>query len=162
MVPDPDDDVKRKNRIDSTQQEVVTDTDNGKKDGASLMPDNNRSWSGSDRTSAAVANSHPELFDVDVIKGAVGYNTKPKHNPTLLRKGICRVVLFPFYCRFWCNKIGPAAYTGYSVLFCLQSIAVYIYLLRCDIDTSFTGNAELICFVMFGSFLDRSSVDNEN
>lgn len=75
-----------------------------------------------------VARIKTELIDLDLIRGSAFTKAKPQQGfiaTTYL--GIIRVLLFPFYLKWWSNQTNRFICTLLSVLYGLQLSSMYIY-----------------------------------
>ncbi|XP_034434907.1 putative homeodomain transcription factor 2 isoform X3 [Hippoglossus hippoglossus] len=70
----------------------------------------------------------PDLIDVDLVRGSAFAKAKPESPWTsLTRKGIVRVVFFPFFYRWWIQVTSRAIYLLLLVLYLLQLAAAALY-----------------------------------
>ncbi|XP_054656652.1 protein PHTF2-like isoform X2 [Dunckerocampus dactyliophorus] len=70
----------------------------------------------------------PDLIDVDLVRGSAFAKAKPE-SPwiSLTRKGIVRVVFFPFFYRWWIQVTSRAIFLLLLVLYLLQVAAAVLY-----------------------------------
>ncbi|XP_035529269.1 LOW QUALITY PROTEIN: putative homeodomain transcription factor 2 [Morone saxatilis] len=72
--------------------------------------------------------SEPDLIDVDLVRGSAFAKAKPESPWTsLTRKGIVRVVFFPFFYRWWIQVTSRAIFLLLLVLYLLQAAAAVLY-----------------------------------
>ncbi|XP_025030953.1 putative homeodomain transcription factor 1 isoform X2 [Python bivittatus] len=70
----------------------------------------------------------PDLIDVDLIRGSTFAKAKPEIPWTsLTRKGIVRVVLFPFFSHWWIQVTSWRIFIWLLVLYLLQVVAIALY-----------------------------------
>ncbi|XP_073184697.1 protein PHTF2 isoform X6 [Lepidochelys kempii] len=70
----------------------------------------------------------PDLIDVDLVRGSAFAKAKPESPWTsLTRKGIVRVVFFPFFCRWWLQVTSNVIFFWLLVLYLLQVTAIVLY-----------------------------------
>ncbi|XP_069376400.1 protein PHTF2 isoform X4 [Paralichthys olivaceus] len=70
----------------------------------------------------------PDLIDVDLVRGSAFAKAKPESPWTsLTRKGIVRVVFFPFFYRWWIQVTSRAIYLLLLALYLLQLAAAVLY-----------------------------------
>uniref|UniRef100_A0A667XHW9 Putative homeodomain transcription factor 2 n=1 Tax=Myripristis murdjan TaxID=586833 RepID=A0A667XHW9_9TELE len=70
----------------------------------------------------------PDLIDVDLVRGSAFAKAKPESPWTsLTRKGIVRVVFFPFFYRWWIQVTSRAIFLLLLALYLLQVAAVILY-----------------------------------
>ncbi|XP_063153483.1 protein PHTF1 isoform X2 [Candoia aspera] len=70
----------------------------------------------------------PDLIDVDLIRGSTFAKAKPEIPWTsLTRKGIVRVVLFPFFSHWWIQVTSWRIFMWLLVLYLLQVVAIMLY-----------------------------------
>ncbi|CAL8322887.1 unnamed protein product [Lota lota] len=70
----------------------------------------------------------PDLIDVDLVRGSAFAKAKPESPWTsLTRKGIVRVVFFPFFYRWWIQVTSRAIFLLLLVLYLLQVCAAVLY-----------------------------------
>ncbi|XP_029016565.1 protein PHTF2-like isoform X2 [Betta splendens] len=70
----------------------------------------------------------PDLIDVDLVRGSAFAKAKPESPWTsLTRKGIVRVVFFPFFCRWWIQVTSRAIFLILLALYLLQVAAAVLY-----------------------------------
>ncbi|CAM9572851.1 unnamed protein product [Choristocarpus tenellus] len=86
-----------------------------------------------------------EFFDLDVLKGAVSFDTKPFKHRALVWVGFKKVVFFPMCCQWWLARISPLRYAVGCVLFILQVTLALLYF-----DRSLPGCSPTSCGT-FGS-----------
>uniref|UniRef100_A0A3Q3JP90 PHTF1/2 N-terminal domain-containing protein n=1 Tax=Monopterus albus TaxID=43700 RepID=A0A3Q3JP90_MONAL len=71
----------------------------------------------------------PDLIDVDLVRGSAFAKAKPESPWTsLTRKGIVRVVFFPFFYRWWIQVTSRAIFLLLLVLYLLQVAAAVLYM----------------------------------
>ncbi|KAK7834892.1 hypothetical protein U0070_022863, partial [Myodes glareolus] len=67
----------------------------------------------------------PDLIDVDLVRGSAFAKAKPESPWTsLTRKGIVRVVFFPFFFRWWLQVTSKVIFSWLLVLYLLQVAAI--------------------------------------
>ncbi|KAG7496576.1 homeodomain transcription factor 2 isoform X3 [Solea senegalensis] len=70
----------------------------------------------------------PDLIDVDLVRGSAFAKAKPESPWTsLTRKGIVRVVFFPFFYRWWIQVTSRAIFLLLLALYLLQAAAALLY-----------------------------------
>ncbi|XP_046878412.1 protein PHTF2-like isoform X3 [Hypomesus transpacificus] len=70
----------------------------------------------------------PDLIDVDLVRGSAFAKAKPESPWTsLTRKGLVRVVLFPFFYRWWIQVTSRAIFLLLLTLYLLQVAAALLY-----------------------------------
>ncbi|XP_053720198.1 protein PHTF2-like isoform X2 [Synchiropus splendidus] len=70
----------------------------------------------------------PDLIDVDLVRGSAFAKAKPESPWTsLTRKGIVRVVFFPFFYRWWIQVTSRTIFLLLLVLYSLQVAAAVLY-----------------------------------
>ncbi|KAJ7331789.1 hypothetical protein JRQ81_013969 [Phrynocephalus forsythii] len=70
----------------------------------------------------------PDLIDVDLIRGSTFAKAKPEIPWTsLTRKGLVRVVFFPFFSRWWIQVTSWRIFTWLLMLYLLQVVAIVLY-----------------------------------
>ncbi|XP_037099761.1 putative homeodomain transcription factor 2 isoform X5 [Syngnathus acus] len=70
----------------------------------------------------------PDLIDVDLVRGSAFAKAKPESPWTsLTRKGIVRVVFFPFFYRWWIQVTSRAIFLLLLALYVLQAAAALLY-----------------------------------
>ncbi|XP_061570514.1 protein PHTF2-like isoform X3 [Cololabis saira] len=70
----------------------------------------------------------PDLIDVDLVRGSAFAKAKPESPWTsLTRKGIVRVVFFPFFYRWWTQVTSRAIFLLLLALYLLQAAAAVLY-----------------------------------
>ncbi|XP_061524133.1 protein PHTF2-like isoform X2 [Phycodurus eques] len=70
----------------------------------------------------------PDLIDVDLVRGSAFAKAKPESPWTsLTRKGIVRVVFFPFFYRWWIGVTSGAIFLLLLALYLLQAAAALLY-----------------------------------
>ncbi|XP_063356586.1 protein PHTF2-like isoform X3 [Pelmatolapia mariae] len=70
----------------------------------------------------------PDLIDVDLVRGSAFAKAKPESPWTsLTRKGIVRVVFFPFFYRWWIQVTSRAIFFLLLALYLLQVAAAFLY-----------------------------------
>uniref|UniRef100_A0A3Q3LWT8 Putative homeodomain transcription factor 2 n=1 Tax=Mastacembelus armatus TaxID=205130 RepID=A0A3Q3LWT8_9TELE len=71
----------------------------------------------------------PDLIDVDLVRGSAFAKAKPESPWTsLTRKGIVRVVFFPFFYRWWIQVTSRAIFLLLLALYLLQVAAAVLYM----------------------------------
>lgn len=74
------------------------------------------------------AHVKPDLIDVDLVRGSAFAKAKPESPWTsLTRKGIVRVVFFPFFFRWWLQVTSKVIFSWLLVLYLLQVAAVVLF-----------------------------------
>ncbi|KAM8771334.1 protein PHTF2 isoform 3-T3 [Rhynchonycteris naso] len=74
------------------------------------------------------AHVKPDLIDVDLVRGSAFAKAKPESPWTsLTRKGIVRVVFFPFFFRWWLQVTSKVIFFWLLVLYLLQVAAVILF-----------------------------------
>ncbi|MBN3297410.1 putative homeodomain transcription factor 1 [Amia ocellicauda] len=70
-----------------------------------------------------------DLIDVDLLRGSTFSKAKPESPWTALtRKGLVRVIFFPFFFQWWIQVTSRCICTWLLVLYVLQVVAVLLYL----------------------------------
>ncbi|XP_075782761.1 protein PHTF2 isoform X3 [Pelodiscus sinensis] len=70
----------------------------------------------------------PDLIDVDLVRGSAFAKAKPESPWTsLTRKGIVRVVFFPFFFRWWLQVTSKVIFFWLLVLYLLQVAAIVLF-----------------------------------
>ncbi|KPP70808.1 putative homeodomain transcription factor 2, partial [Scleropages formosus] len=70
-----------------------------------------------------------DLIDVDLVRGSAFAKAKPESPWTsLTRKGIVRVVFFPFFFRWWIQVTSRAIFILLLLIYLLQGVAVVLFL----------------------------------
>nr|DBA31347.1 TPA: hypothetical protein GDO54_007212 [Pyxicephalus adspersus] len=70
----------------------------------------------------------PDLIDVDLVRGSAFAKAKPESPWTsLTRKGIVRVVFFPFFFRWWLQVTSKVIFLWLLLLYLLQVVSVVLY-----------------------------------
>ncbi|XP_069484141.1 protein PHTF2 isoform X2 [Ambystoma mexicanum] len=70
----------------------------------------------------------PDLIDVDLVRGSAFAKAKPESPWTsLTRKGIVRVVLFPFFFRWWLQVTSKVIFSWLLLLYLLQVTAIVLF-----------------------------------
>ncbi|EMP32127.1 Putative homeodomain transcription factor 2, partial [Chelonia mydas] len=70
----------------------------------------------------------PDLIDVDLVRGSAFAKAKPESPWTsLTRKGIVRVVFFPFFYRWWLQVTSNVIFFWLLVLYLLQVTAIVLF-----------------------------------
>lgn len=70
----------------------------------------------------------PDLIDVDLVKGSTFSKAKPESPWTALaRKGLVRVLLFPFFFQWWIQVTSRSIFCGILILYFMQMAAVVLY-----------------------------------
>ncbi|XP_066528987.1 putative homeodomain transcription factor 1 [Hoplias malabaricus] len=76
----------------------------------------------------------PDLIDVDLVRGSTFSKAKPVSPWTALtRKGLVRVLLYPFFFKWWIQVTSKCIATGILMLYFLQVAAVVLYI---DVPTA--------------------------
>uniref|UniRef100_A0A665XED6 Putative homeodomain transcription factor 1 n=1 Tax=Echeneis naucrates TaxID=173247 RepID=A0A665XED6_ECHNA len=71
----------------------------------------------------------PDLIDVDLVRGSTFSKAKPESPWTsLTRKGLVRVLLFPFFFQWWIQVTSKSISSCIFVLYFMQVAAVVLYL----------------------------------
>ncbi|XP_023257982.1 putative homeodomain transcription factor 2 isoform X2 [Seriola lalandi dorsalis] len=71
----------------------------------------------------------PDLIDVDLVRGSTFSKAKPESPWTsLTRKGLVRVLLFPFFFQWWIQVTSKSISSCILVLYFMQVAAVVLYL----------------------------------
>ncbi|GAB1289424.1 Protein PHTF2 [Apodemus speciosus] len=74
------------------------------------------------------AHVKPDLIDVDLVRGSAFAKAKPESPWTsLTRKGIVRVVFFPFFFRWWLQVTSKVIFSWLLVLYLLQVAAIVLF-----------------------------------
>uniref|UniRef100_A0A8I5MZM3 Putative homeodomain transcription factor 2 n=1 Tax=Papio anubis TaxID=9555 RepID=A0A8I5MZM3_PAPAN len=74
------------------------------------------------------AHVKPDLIDVDLVRGSAFAKAKPESPWTsLTRKGIVRVVFFPFFFRWWLQVTSKVIFFWLLVLYLLQVTAIVLF-----------------------------------
>ncbi|XP_030076682.1 protein PHTF1 isoform X2 [Microcaecilia unicolor] len=69
-----------------------------------------------------------DLIDVDLVRGSTFAKAKPESPWTsLTRKGLVRVVFFPFFSKWWIQVTSPWVFAWLLLLYLLQITAVVLY-----------------------------------
>ncbi|XP_053572501.1 protein PHTF2 isoform X3 [Bombina bombina] len=70
----------------------------------------------------------PDLIDVDLVRGSAFAKAKPESPWTsLTRKGIVRVVFFPFFYRWWLQVTSKVIFFWLLLLYLLQVAAIVLF-----------------------------------
>ncbi|XP_041059385.1 protein PHTF2-like isoform X3 [Carcharodon carcharias] len=70
----------------------------------------------------------PDLIDVDLVRGSAFAKAKPESPWTsLTRKGIVRVVFFPFFFRWWIQVTSKCIFSWLLILYLLQVTAIVLF-----------------------------------
>lgn len=70
-----------------------------------------------------------DLIDVDLVRGSTFVKTKPESPWTALtRKGIVRVLFFPFFCQWWIQVTSRGIFAWLLLLYFMEVIAIGLYL----------------------------------
>ncbi|XP_028261171.1 putative homeodomain transcription factor 1 isoform X2 [Parambassis ranga] len=84
---------------------------------------------GLDRKPKKTGHIKPDLIDVDLVRGSTFSKAKPESPWTALtRKGLVRVLLFPFFFQWWIQVTSRSISTCILVLYFMQVAAVLLYL----------------------------------
>ncbi|XP_053446905.1 protein PHTF1 isoform X3 [Nycticebus coucang] len=79
----------------------------------------------------------PDLIDVDLIRGSTFAKAKPEIPWTsLTRKGLVRVVLFPFFSNWWIQVTSLRIFVWLLLLYLMQVIAIILYLMMPIVNIS--------------------------
>ncbi|MGH0139079.1 UNVERIFIED_CONTAM: hypothetical protein FKN15_022477 [Acipenser sinensis] len=71
----------------------------------------------------------PDLIDVDLVRGSTFGKAKPERPWTALtRKGIVRVLFFPFFFHWWIQVTSKHIFTWLLLLYILEVVAVLLYM----------------------------------
>ncbi|CAB1314872.1 unnamed protein product [Coregonus sp. 'balchen'] len=71
----------------------------------------------------------PDLIDVDLVRGSTFSKAKPDRPWTALtRKGLVRVILFPFFFQWWMQVTSRSISTCILVLYLMQVTAAMLYM----------------------------------
>ncbi|XP_043572281.1 putative homeodomain transcription factor 1 isoform X2 [Chiloscyllium plagiosum] len=71
-----------------------------------------------------------DLIDVDLVRGSTFVKAKPESPWTsLTRKGIVRVLFFPFFYRWWIQVTSLGTFTWLLALYLLEVMSIGLYLL---------------------------------
>ncbi|KAM3926305.1 protein PHTF2 isoform 2-T3 [Leptodactylus fuscus] len=72
----------------------------------------------------------PDLIDVDLVRGSAFAKAKPESPWTsLTRKGIVRVVFFPFFFRWWLQVTSKVIFSWLLLLYLLQVASVVLFII---------------------------------
>ncbi|KAL3048093.1 hypothetical protein OYC64_006800 [Pagothenia borchgrevinki] len=72
----------------------------------------------------------PDLIDVDLVRGSAFAKAKPESPWTsLTRKGLVRVVCFPFFYRWWIQVTSRTIFLLLLALYLLQAAAAVLYVI---------------------------------
>ncbi|KAG8577121.1 hypothetical protein GDO81_010067 [Engystomops pustulosus] len=72
----------------------------------------------------------PDLIDVDLVRGSAFAKAKPESPWTsLTRKGIVRVVFFPFFFRWWLQVTSKVIFSWLFLLYLLQAASVVLFII---------------------------------
>ena len=63
-----------------------------------------------------VGRTSANLLDVDALKSASAFYTKPRNDPALFWRGLVRVLLFPGFPRWWVPRIGARRFRTFVLL----------------------------------------------
>ncbi|XP_032895736.1 protein PHTF2 isoform X2 [Amblyraja radiata] len=70
----------------------------------------------------------PDLIDVDLVRGSAFAKAKPESPWTsLTRKGIVRVVFFPFFFKWWIQVTSKCIFSWLLILYLLQVTAIILF-----------------------------------
>ncbi|XP_078275859.1 protein PHTF2-like isoform X2 [Rhinoraja longicauda] len=70
----------------------------------------------------------PDLIDVDLVRGSAFAKAKPESPWTsLTRKGIVRVVFFPFFFKWWTQVTSKCIFSWLLILYLLQVTAIILF-----------------------------------
>ncbi|XP_072097391.1 protein PHTF2-like [Mobula birostris] len=70
----------------------------------------------------------PDLIDVDLVRGSAFAKAKPESPWTsLTRKGIVRVVFFPFFFKWWIQVTSKCIFSWLLILYLLQVTAIVLF-----------------------------------
>lgn len=71
----------------------------------------------------------PELIDVDLVIGSTFPKTKPVHSWfAVTQKGVCRVLLFPFFRSWWTQQLSPKLWFLFLFLYFCEVLVLFVYL----------------------------------
>ncbi|XP_077989658.1 protein PHTF2-like [Glandiceps talaboti] len=77
-----------------------------------------------------------ELIDVDLVSGSTFSKAKPQYPwPALTRRGLVRVLFFPFFYRWWYHQMSSPIFIALLLLYCLQIISIVVYFTDSTMDT---------------------------
>nr|XP_033774167.1 putative homeodomain transcription factor 1 [Geotrypetes seraphini] len=69
-----------------------------------------------------------DLIDVDLVRGSTFAKAKPESPWTsLTRKGLVRVIFFPFFSKWWIQVTSPYVFAWLLLLYLLQITAIVLY-----------------------------------
>ncbi|XP_028514381.1 putative homeodomain transcription factor 2 [Exaiptasia diaphana] len=78
-------------------------------------------------------NLKPELIDVDLVVGSTFHKAKPVHTwIDVARKGLCRVVFYPFYGAWWRQQTSCRIWLLFLFLYFCEIFTVVIYTFKYD------------------------------
>ncbi|EDO46353.1 predicted protein [Nematostella vectensis] len=71
----------------------------------------------------------PELIDVDLVVGSTFHKAKPVHTwLAVARKGIIRVILYPFYHQWWKQQTSTKLFFVFLFLYFCEILVLIVYL----------------------------------
>ncbi|XP_022102790.1 putative homeodomain transcription factor 2 isoform X2 [Acanthaster planci] len=71
-----------------------------------------------------------ELIDIDLVRGSTFTKAKPEHSlGASARKGLIRVLFFPFYFQWWKQQLSKWMLVCLLVLYFLQALSITVYFL---------------------------------
>ncbi|KAM9410405.1 putative homeodomain transcription factor 1 [Pholidichthys leucotaenia] len=84
---------------------------------------------GLDRKPKKTGHIKPDLIDVDLVRGSTFSKAKPESPWTALaRKGLVRVLLFPFFFQWWIQVTSKSISSCILIIYFMQVAAVALYL----------------------------------
>lgn len=84
---------------------------------------------GLDRKPKKTGHIKPDLIDVDLVRGSTFSKAKPESPWTsLTRKGLVRVLLFPFFFQWWIHVTSKSISSCILMLYFMQVASVVLYL----------------------------------
>ncbi|CAM9326436.1 unnamed protein product [Ascophyllum nodosum] len=75
--------------------------------------------------------SDGEYFDLNVLKGAVCFDTKPFKHRALVWIGFRKVLLFPFCWSWWLSRISRTRFLVGCALYTLHNLCTWLYIRGC-------------------------------
>ncbi|XP_069843015.1 protein PHTF1 isoform X5 [Dipodomys merriami] len=79
----------------------------------------------------------PDLIDVDLIRGSTFAKARPEAPwPSLTRKGLVRVALFPLFSSWWIQVTSLRIFVWLLLLYLMQVMAVVLYLMMPIVNVS--------------------------
>ncbi|XP_070534199.1 protein PHTF2-like isoform X1 [Ptychodera flava] len=77
-----------------------------------------------------------ELIDVDLVSGSTFSKAKPQYPwPALTRRGLIRVVFFPFFYRWWYHQLTSSLFVLLLFLYIVQILSIVVYFTDSTTDT---------------------------